>query len=281
MKSISYDKITEEVKKLCLVAAYDLPEDVCKALENSVENEESYSAKVILNQCITNYKIARDERVPLCQDTGFAVFFVEVGDDVNIENGTLEDAITEGTIKGYEDGFLRKSIVSDPLYDRKNTKTNTPAVIHIKRVPGSELKIILAPKGGGSENMSSLKMMKPSDGEEGVINFVVDTIVKGGGNTCPPTIVGVGIGGNFEKCAYLAKEAILRPLGSKNEDPRYAALEDKILEKINKSGVGPQGLGGSTTSFAVHVNFWPCHLASLPVAVNINCHAARHAEVIL
>lgn len=279
MRSISYDKIVEVVSALCLEAAYELPEDVCLALENSIRSEKLESAKDIINQCITNFKIAKKEQVPICQDTGFAVYFIEKGVDLSIEGGLLENAVTDGTIKGYEEGFLRKSIVSDPLYERVNTKDNTPAVIHIKNVPGDKLKITLAPKGGGSENMSSLKMLKPSDGESGVIDFVVDTVIKGGGNPCPPTIVGVGIGGNFEKCAYLAKEALLRPIGSKNLDSRYEELENKILEKINKSGVGPQGLGGSTTSFAVHVNYWPCHLASLPVAVNINCHAARHAEI--
>ncbi len=279
MRSISYDKIVNAVSTLCLEAAYELPKDVCLALENSLKSEKIDSAKDIINQCITNFKIAKDEKVPICQDTGFAVYFIEKGIDLNIEGGLLEDAVNDGTIKGYNEGYLRKSIVSDPLFDRKNTQNNIPAVTHIKNVKGDKLKITLAPKGGGSENMSSLKMLKPSDGENGVIDFVVNTVVAAGGNPCPPTIIGVGIGGNFEKCAYLAKEALLRPIGSKNLDLRYAELESKILKKINESGVGPQGLGGSTTSFAVHVNYWPCHLASLPVAVNINCHAARHAEI--
>ena len=281
MRKIFYKEIVDAVSKLCLDAAYNLPSDVCSALETAQKNEQNDTGREILSQCVENFNIARDEQVPICQDTGFAVYFVEVGNEVFVDGGLLNNAITDGTVIGYRDGYLRKSIVSDPLYDRINTKDNTPAVIHTKVITGNSLKITLAPKGGGSENMSAVKMLKPSDGELGVVDFVANTVINSGGNPCPPTIVGVGIGGTFEKCALLAKEALLRPLGTKNSDKRYAELESKILEKINASQVGPQGLGGDTTAFSVHVNFWPCHLASLPVAVNINCHAARHSEVVL
>jgi len=280
MRRIKTDEIVSAVRELCMKANYDLVDDVMGALEKRRGSEESPLAKEILDQIIENAKIAKDEQVPICQDTGFAVVYVELGQEVLIEGGDFQEAIQEGVRRGYTDGYLRKSIVSDPL-ERKNTGDNTPAVIHIDVVPGDKLKITLAPKGGGSENMSGVAMLKPADGVEGVKNFVIDRVSTAGGNPCPPIIVGVGIGGTFEKCAMLAKRALLRTLGSRNPDPKYAALEEELLERINKLGIGPQGLGGRTTALAVHIEVHPCHIASLPVAVNINCHAARHTEVTL
>jgi len=278
MKIIQYAKIVDAVAALCLKAAYDLPEDVLAAITDSLDMESSARGKAFILQYIENAAIARKERMPICQDTGFAVYFVKLGEDVKIEGGSLNDAITAGTARGYREGYLRCSIVNDPLFKRKNTGDNTPPVIHIELVPGDKLSVTLAPKGGGSENMSALKMLPPSAGRNGVIDFVVDTVIKAGGNPCPPTIVGVGIGGTFEKVAYLAKKALLRKIGGHNSDPEYARLETEILAGINASGIGPQGLGGDITSFAVHIEYFPCHIASLPVAVNLNCHAARHAE---
>lgn len=219
--------------------------------------------------------------MPLCQDTGFAVFFVEYGENVQVDGEGITAAINAGVRDGYAKYFLRKSIVEEPLFERKNTKDNTPAVIHFTPVPGEHIRIVLAPKGGGSENMSALRMMKPSDGRDAVVKFVVESVKNAGGNPCPPVIVGVGIGGTFEKCAQIAKSALLRKVGKPNPDPRYAELEREILEKINQTGVGSQGLGGDITALAVHVEYFPCHIASLPVAVNLNCHAARHTEVTL
>lgn len=278
MRKISFDTIRKETVALCLSAAFDLPEDVESAIRKALNEESSPRGKAFLAQYLENAELARKERLPICQDTGVTVFFVELGQSVEVDGGLLTNAISSGVEEAYKAGYLRMSIVSDPLFDRKNTKTNTPPVIHVKLVPGNTIKIILAPKGGGSENMSALAMLKPSQGRKGVVDFVVDTVVKAGGNPCPPTIVGVGIGGNFEMSALLAKKALLRKLGTTNPDPRYAELEAEILQKINLSGVGPQGLGGSVTSFAVHIETMPCHLASLPVAVNLNCHAARHKE---
>ncbi len=279
MKTILYSDIVSNVAEMCQKACTILPEDVLSSLRSAVQNEKSKLAGSLLNQCIKNAEIAKNEGVPICQDTGFAVYFVEIGSEVHIEGGTIQDALNEGTAKGYTEGYLRKSIVADPLFDRKNTTDNTPAVIHLEMVPGDTIQITMAPKGGGSENMSSVAMLKPSDGEPGIIDFVVGTVVKAGGNPCPPTIVGVGIGGSFEKCTLLAKKALLRQIGESHPDKRYAELERRILEKINASGIGPQGLGGSTTALAVHIETFPCHIASLPVAVNLNCHAARHVEI--
>jgi len=281
MKTIIFKDIARHTAELCIKANTELPGDVLSSLEASLRKEKNELARSILATCIKNAEIAKEEKTALCQDTGFAVFFVEIGDNVRIAGGTLYEAINEGVAKGYADGYLRKSIVKDPLYDRINTSDNTPAVIHIDLVPGDMLKITLAPKGGGSENMSALTMLKPSDGEQGVIDFVVNTVVKAGANPCPPSIVGVGIGGTVEKCALLSKKALLRPVEEPNPDKRYARLEAKILKKINSSGIGPQGLGGVTTALAVHVETFPCHIASLPVAVNLNCHAARHVSVTL
>ena len=278
-RTVAYDTIVNEVAKLCGKAACELPEDVKKVLFTAKERETSAMAKDFFDQYKKNSEISESTRLPLCQDTGFAVYFVEYGTDVQLDKSDIYSAINDGTRKGYGEYFLRKSIVADPLFDRKNTRDNTPAVIHLKLVPGDKIKIILAPKGGGSENMSAVKMLKPSDGRQGVVDFVVNTVVNAGGNPCPPTVVGVGIGGTFEMAAFLAKSALLREIGKPAEDERYAELEREILEKINASGVGPQGLGGNVTSIAVHIQHHPCHLASLPVAVNLNCHAARHAEL--
>ncbi len=277
MRTISADKITEAVAKLCMDANYFLGDDVLNALKEFREKEESPVAIELLDQCIKNAEIARQDEVPICQDTGFAVFFVEMGDQV-IVDGNLNEAISKGVAKGYTEGYLRKSIVEDPLR-RKNTGDNTPPVIWLEIVPGEVFRITCAPKGGGSENMSEVRMLKPSDGEEGVKDFVVDRIRRSGANPCPPVIVGVGIGGTYDKCAWLSKKALLREVGSRHPDPYYAAMEEELLRRINDLGIGPQGLGGRTTALAVFIEAHPCHIASLPAAVNVQCHAARHKSV--
>lgn len=264
--------------RLCQEANYYLGEDVLQAFAAACEREISLTGKEILRQLIENAEIARREQVPMCQDTGFAVVFVELGQEVMISGGYLYDAITEGVRRGYQEGYLRKSIVAHP-WQRVNTGDNTPPVIHTRIVPGDRLKIIVAPKGGGSENMSALKMLKPADGLEGVKKFVIETVKAAGPNPCPPIVVGVGVGGTFEKAALLAKEALLRPLNQPHPDPDVAAVERDLLAEINSLGIGPQGLGGLITALAVHMEIFPCHIASLPVAVNINCHAARHKEI--
>ena len=278
-RTVSFEAVAQAVEDLCGRAACDLPQDVLERLRLMEARETSELGRDFFAQYFENARIAREERMPLCQDTGFAVCFVELGDRVRFDHGTIYEAISEGVARGYRRHFLRKSIVNDPLFDRKNTQDNTPPVIHLELVPGEKLHITLAPKGGGSENMSAIRMLKPSDGRQGVVDFAVETLRKAGGNPCPPTVVGMGIGGTFEKAAFLAKKALLRKTGEPNPDPRYAELEAEILEKINATGVGPQGLGGAVTSLAVHIEFFPCHIASLPVAINVNCHAARHAEV--
>ena len=278
---IAFEEIVSAAASLCGKAACFLPEDVKEKLLAASRQETSELGKDFFRQYVENFNIAEKTALPLCQDTGFAVWFVEYGTDIVLDKGDIYQALEEGTRRGYLEHFLRKSIVSDPLFDRKNTKDNTPCIVHLSLVPGNQLSLTLAPKGGGSENMSALKMLKPSDGKEGVVRFIVDTVVNAGGNPCPPTVVGVGIGGTMEMAAIMAKKALLREVGVPSPDARYAALEAEILEKINASGVGPQGLGGSVTSLAVHINWHPCHLASLPVAVNINCHAARHAQIVL
>jgi len=280
-KVIQYSTIVAEVKKLCLQAAFFLPCDTLTALEQSCSREESAVGKSFLNQCLKNAALAKSESLPLCQDTGSAIFFVSLGSGVSIEGGILPDAINEGARAGYKEGHLRKSIVNDPLFDRINTGDNTPALIHIDIVEGNSLTVTLLPKGGGSENMSALAMLKPSDGREGVIDFTVSTVIKAGGNPCPPVVVGVGLGGTADKAALIAKKALLRPIGSPNPDSRYAEMEQEILAKINDSGIGPQGLGGRITALAVHIETFPCHLASMPVAVNLNCHSARKATFVL
>lgn len=281
MRTIQFDTIVKSVRDMCMDAAYNLPKDTLDALKNVAEAEKSSVAKSILEACIDNATIASDKKMPLCQDTGFAVYFVNLGSDVHIENGTIIEAINEGTRLGYTDGFLRKSIVSDPVLHRINTNDNTPAIVHVSIQRGESLDITLAPKGGGSENMSAVAMLKPSDGLKGIVDFVVNRVIESGGNPCPPTIVGVGIGGTFEKVTWLAKKALLRPVGSTHANPEYATIEKDLLTRINQSGVGPQGLGGDTTSLAVHIETFPCHIASLPVAVNLNCHSSRHAHITL
>ncbi|KPJ53248.1 fumarate hydratase [candidate division TA06 bacterium DG_24] len=279
MREVHIDVISEAVKTLCQEANFDLGDDVLAALRRAKDTEESPTGRDILEQILQNAEIARTERVPLCQDTGFAVLFVDLGQDVHVVGGDLNQALFRGVAEGYGEGYLRKSIVWDPAIDRTNTKDNTPPVIHTRIVPGEKIHIVVAPKGGGSENMSEVRMMKPADGLEGIKDFVVDRVKRSGGNPCPPIVVGVGIGGTFEQCALLSKKALLRPLGEPNPDPRFAAAEAELLERINALGIGPMGLGGRTTALAVHIEVFPCHIASMPASVNINCHSARHKEV--
>ncbi|MDY6855780.1 MAG: fumarate hydratase [Thermodesulfobacteriota bacterium] len=277
MREIKASHITSKVKKLSVEANYDLPEDVYAALKKAKAEEKSALGISILDQIIKNADIARKEKIPMCQDTGVAVVFVELGEDVHISGGSLKEAIIEGIKQGYKEGYLRKSMCH-PI-TRKNTGDNTPPIIHIDIVPGEKLRIIVVPKGGGSENMSRVTMLTPSDGIEGIKNFVLDRIRESGGNPCPPTIVGIGIGGTFEYAAFLAKKALLRPVGEPNKEPELAKLENQILNAINRMGIGPMGLGGMVTALAVHVELAPCHIASLPLAVNLGCHANRHKEI--
>ena len=281
LRIISSELISDAVASLAKLAATNLPNDVLNVLKKYHCSERNPMASEFLRQCIENAEIACRDNVPICQDTGFAVFFIEMGNQLVIEGDTLQEAVDKGVARGYTEGYLRKSIVNDPVFNRKNTGNNTPSVIHLQQVKGDKIRIVLAPKGGGSENMSAIKMLKPSDGVQGIIDFVVDTVTKAGGNPCPPVVVGVGVGGTFEKCALLAKTALLRRIGSANPEPQYADLEQKLLQKINQSNVGPQGLGGDCTALAVHVECHQAHIASMPVAVNLNCHAARHAEITL
>lgn len=269
--------VTAAVKKLFMDCNYFIGSDIMNALETACENEQSPVGKSVLSQIIENDKIAAREEIPLCQDTGMAVLFVEYGDKVVIEDGSFDEAVNEGVRQAYEEGCLRKSVVSDPVFDRVNTRDNTPAIIHTKIVGGNTIKITAGGKGFGSENMSAIKMLTPSYGVEGVKQFILDTVFKAGPNPCPPIVVGVGIGGTFERAAQLAKKATFRPIDTKNEDERYAALEDELLTEINKMGFGPAGLGGNTTAIGVNIETSPTHIAGMPVAVNICCHAARHA----
>lgn len=279
MREIDVGLITEKVKELCIQANTDLGDDVLRALDRAIEREESPLAIEILKELKENARIAKEEKVPICQDTGVAVIFLEVGQEVHFVGGDLREAIFEGVRQGYREGYLRKSMCHP--FSRANTGDNTPAILHIEIVPGDKVKLIVAPKGGGSENMSRVVMLSPSDGIEGIKKYVVQRVKESGSNPCPPTIIGVGIGGNFEQAALLAKKSLLRPLGSRNPDPELDRLESEILEEINRLGIGPQGLGGRTTSLAVHILMMPCHIASFPLAVNIQCHAHRHKEVIL
>jgi len=280
MKTIQVNEIIEAVEKLCIEANYDLGADVMLSLKQALTTETSPLGREVFERLIENATIAHEERVPMCQDTGMTVVFVEVGQDLHIEGGSLTEALNEGVRRGYEKGYLRKSVVKDP-FDRVNTGDNTPAIIHYDLVPGDELHITVAPKGAGSENMGALKMCKPSDGLEGAMQFVMDTVDKAGGNPCPPIIVGVGVGGTMEKSTYLAKKALLRNVGVHNKEARLARIEEKLLEQINKLGIGPQGFGGVNTALAVNLEVYPTHIAMLPVAVNINCHSARHKEITL
>ena len=278
MRTVEVGEIVKRVKDACMSANFELGEDVVAALREAKEKEVSPVGKEILELLFKNTEIAKEEKVALCQDTGFAVCFVELGDEVRISGGNLVEAIDEGVRQGYQEGYLRKSICHP--FTRKNTGDNTPAIVHVDLVPGDQLKIIIAPKGGGSENMSRVTMLKPSDGIEGVKTYVIERVRESGANPCPPLVIGVGIGGTFEKAALIAKKALLRPIGSPNPDPELASLEEEILLKINDLGIGPQGMGGRTTALAVHIEMHPCHIASLPVAVNINCHASRHKEIV-
>jgi fumarate hydratase subunit alpha len=275
MREIDAGTITETVARLSMEANYELEDDVLRALEKGLKEEESPVGKEVFAQLLENAEIARTEKMPICQDTGLTVVFIEMGQDVHITKGDLEAAVDEGVRKGYTEGYLRKSVLEDPLR-RVNTKDNTPAVIHIRMVPGDGFKLWVVPKGGGSENMSRIAMMKPADGVEGVKRFVTDAVRTASANPCPPIVVGVGIGGTFEQCALNAKRSLLREIGSTHPDSFYADLEKELLVLVNETGVGPQGLGGRITALAVFIEAAPCHIASLPAAVNINCHAARH-----
>lgn len=279
MREIDSKVITKEVKKLCIEGNIYLGDDVIKSFKENLEKEKSDLGKDILNILIENAQIAKETHIPLCQDTGMAVFFVEIGQEVMIKGDTLTDAINKGVSEGYTKGYLRKSVVS-PI-TRINTKDNTPAIIHYEMVKGDKIKIQYAPKGFGSENMSQLKMLKPSDGIEGVKEFIVKTVSEAGPNPCPPIVVGVGIGGTVDKCAQIAKKALFRDIGTHSEDDMIADLEKEMIKKINDLGIGPQGLGGNTTALAVNIETFPTHIAGLPVVVNINCHSARHKQVII
>ena len=280
MKQIRYENIVHDVAALCQKANYELGDDVVQAFQQALESEVSETGKDILHQLILNADIAASERVPMCQDTGMAVFLVELGEKCQIIGGSLYEAINEGVRKGYGEGYLRPSMVNDPLL-RKNTGDNTPAIVHLELVPGDKLIIKMTAKGGGSENMSRLKMLKPADGITGVKQFILETVRLAGPNACPPLVVGVGIGGSFEQCAYLAKKSLFRPIGQRHQRTDIAQLEEELILEINRLGIGPQGMGGRTTALDVKIEVAPCHIASLPVAVNLNCHASRHQEVIL
>jgi fumarate hydratase subunit alpha len=280
MREIHVSAIGDAVKKLCTEANYDLEPDMLRAFDRALTTERSAAGKQVLQMLKDNAQLARTQMIPYCQDTGFVVCFVELGQDVHIAGGLLDDAINEGVRQGYTEGYLRASIVQSP-FDRKNTGDNTPAVIHVEMVPGSQVKIMVMAKGGGCENRSKYKMLTPADGLEGVKDWILECIRTAGPDACPPLIAGVGVGGTFEKAAILSKKALFREIGSANPDPALDAIEKEILEKANRLGIGPQGYGGDTTAFGVHILTYPCHITSLPVAVTIECHAHRHKEVTL
>lgn len=278
MREIPVTKIEEAVKELCIKANVFLPNDLEECIGCCAEKEDSPVGREVFSDIIQNIHVARNEKIPVCQDTGMAVIFAEIGQDIHITNGLFEEAVNNGVSKGYIDGRLRCSIVSDPI-ERVNTGDNTPAVIHTRIVAGDKIKIMVAPKGFGSENMSALKMMTPSATTDDIVDFVVDTVSKAGSNPCPPIVVGVGIGGDFEYCAYLAKKALCRSVSVRNSKKLYADMEEKMLEKINRLGIGPQGFGGTVTALCVNIEQYPTHIAGLPIAVNIGCHVTRHAEI--
>lgn len=280
MRTIQVTDITEQIKEMCIEANHFLTDDMKEALVNAQDTEEAMLGKQILQQLQENLKIAGEDMIPICQDTGMAVIFMEIGQDVHFEGGNLEDAINEGVRRGYVDGYLRKSVVKDPLI-RDNTKDNTPAVIHYEIVPGDQVRITVAPKGFGSENMSRVFMLKPADGIEGVKQAILTAVKDAGPNACPPMVVGVGIGGTFEKCALMAKKALTRPVNQHSDIPYVKEMEEELLEKMNATGIGPGGLGGTTTALAVNINTYPTHIAGLPVAVNICCHVNRHSVRVL
>ncbi|MHB8073220.1 fumarate hydratase [Desulfosporosinus fructosivorans] len=280
MKEILVEEIISAVEKLCMDANYDLGSDIMTGFQKALKDESSPLGIEVLERLIENAEIAHEERVPMCQDTGMAVLFVEIGQDLHVVGGGLTEAINEGVRRGYDLGYLRKSVVKDP-FERVNTGDNTPAVIHYDIVPGDSLHLVVAPKGFGSENMGGLKMCKPSEGLEGAMQFVVDTVDRAGGNPCPPIIVGVGVGGTMEKATLLAKKSLLREVGSHNPEERLAKIEEELLDRVNRLGIGPQGFGGVTTALAVNLEVYPTHIAGMPVAVNIGCHATRHKEITL
>ncbi|MBS7298392.1 MAG: fumarate hydratase [Eubacteriales bacterium] len=280
MREVNSEIITETIAKMCIEANCVIAPEIKAAIETAKQTEESEVGKTVLDNLLENARIAKEKMVPICQDTGMAVFFVELGKDVHIVGKNLTDAINDGVRKGYTEGYLRKSVVKDPLI-RENTNDNTPAVIYTEQTDGDKIKITYAPKGFGSENKSALKMLNPSDGEQGVIDFVIDTVRKAGANPCPPMVVGVGIGGTMDKAAYLAKKALTREITTENETEYYADMEKQLFEKINMLGIGPQGMGGTVTALGVNIEVFPTHIAGLPVAVNINCHATRHASVVI
>jgi len=281
MREINCQEIIDTVARLCIESNYYLGEDVLDALHDACEKEVSPVGQAVLDQILQNIEISKQGELPLCQDTGVLVAFLELGQEVHIVGGDLYEAINEGVRQGYKEGYLRKSVVEKPFSARVNTRDNTPAVIHTEIVPGDRLKITVCPKGGGSENMSYLKMFSPAAGRQGIIDWVVECVDKSGANPCPPIIVGVGIGGTVDQTILIAKKSLLRPVGQPHPDPEVAALEAEILERVNKLGIGPQGLGGRVTALAVHVETFPCHIASMPAAINIQCHSARHQEAVL
>ena len=280
MRTIHTDEIIKNIKEMCIEANLSLTEDMKCRFKNATESEKSPLGKQILNQLQENMEIAAADQIPICQDTGMAIVFLNIGQDVHIEGMDLHDAVNEGVRQGYTEGYLRKSVVKDPLI-RENTKDNTPAIMHIDIVPGENLEILVAPKGFGSENMSRVFMLKPADGIEGVKNAILTAVRDAGPNACPPMVVGVGIGGTFDKCALLAKKALMRPLDTQNPDPFYADLEKEMLEKVNKLGIGPQGFGGKTTAIGLNIETMPTHIAGMPCAVNINCHVTRHKSEVI
>jgi fumarate hydratase subunit alpha len=279
VRDLDVSEISAAVRELCITANYDLPRDVYDALVAACATEDSPVGREVLGQLVENADIAARDRVPICQDTGFAVVFAEVGQDVHLVGGTLAEAVDEGVRRGYGDGYLRKSVAEEPAQARRNTKDNTPAILHTTLVPGAKVRLTMMAKGGGAENMSSLNMLKPSQGWAGMSQAVVDTVSRAGSNPCPPVIIGVGIGGTIDEVTLLAKKALLRDVGSTHPDPRVAAMEDELLERINALGIGPQGLGGRTTALDVFIEEMPSHIASMPMAVNVQCHAQRHKTV--
>ena len=280
MREIHISEVIDIVKKLCIEANYFIGEDIKNALQKSKEEEPYLIAEDVLDKILLNDKIAAENNMPMCQDTGMACVFLEIGQEVHFTGGLLEDAINEGVRQGYKEGYLRKSVVGDPI-ERINTKDNTPALIYYDIVKGDKVKITVAPKGFGSENMSRIGMLKPADGLQGVKDFIIETVKKAGPNPCPPMVVGVGVGGSFDKAAYLAKKALIRPINIRNKNEFYKNLEEELLQKINDLGIGPQGFGGTTTALGLNIETYPTHIAGLPVAVNINCHATRHKEYVL
>ena len=281
MREIKANQIKEKVKELFLKANFYINPDLTQRLEKALEEENSPIGKHVLQMIVENNKIASREEVPICQDTGLAVVFAEVGQEIYLIDGNFTEAINRGVREAYQEGYLRKSVVDDPVFERKNTKTNTPAIIYTDIVPGDKIKLLVMPKGFGSENMSAIAMLKPADGAKGIVDFVVETVKKAGPNPCPPTIIGVGVGGTIDKAMVIAKKATARKIGEHNKNSKYAILEEEILTKINHLGIGPAGLGGNITSLAVHIDYLPTHIAGMPVAVNVCCHAARHAEGII